>query len=111
MMVDMVDFTMGVLTNSYRFWFGTVRRMRDGGRGMCFQRSMWQSDRKTRGYVKIDIYDPLIQLVRGLLGKKSSDPITSSLFFFFKLFFLLSNSLKKVIEEYYLGESGSVIVG
>jgi hypothetical protein len=76
-MVDMVDFTSGVLTNLYWFWLGTVRRIRDGGRGMCFRRSMWRSDRKTRGYVEIGIYDPLVQLVRGLLGKKLSDLVTS----------------------------------
>jgi hypothetical protein len=81
-MVDMVNFTMGVLTNLYRFWFRTVRRMRDGGRGMCFRESMWRSNRKTRGYVEIGIYDPLIQLVRGLLGKKLSDPVMSLLSFF-----------------------------
>jgi hypothetical protein len=75
--VDTVNFTLGVLTNSYWFWFGTVRSMRDRGRGMCFWRSMWRSDRKTRGYVEIGIDDPLVKLVRRLLGKKSSDLIAS----------------------------------
>jgi hypothetical protein len=76
-MIDTVNFALGVWTNLYWFWFGTVRRMRDGGRGMCFQRSMWQSDREARGYVKIGIYDLLVQLVRGLLRKQSSDSATS----------------------------------
>jgi hypothetical protein len=36
MMVDTVNFAAGMLSNAYRFWFGTMRGMRDRGRGMCF---------------------------------------------------------------------------
>jgi hypothetical protein len=47
-MVDVVNFTMGMLTNTYGFWLGTVRRIRDRGRGMHLERSGWGSNREWR---------------------------------------------------------------
>jgi hypothetical protein len=35
-MVDKVNFAAGMLSNAYRLQFGTMRGMRDRGRGMCF---------------------------------------------------------------------------
>jgi hypothetical protein len=35
-MIYAVNFTAGVLSNAYRFWFCTMRGMRDGGGSMCF---------------------------------------------------------------------------
>jgi hypothetical protein len=63
-MVDAVNFTMGMLTNTYGFQLGTVRGMRDRERGMHFWRSVWRPDRETGGYIKVGINDPLVQLVR-----------------------------------------------
>jgi hypothetical protein len=38
--VDVVNFTSGMLTNAYRFWFGAVREIRGQSRSLCFGRSM-----------------------------------------------------------------------
>jgi hypothetical protein len=45
-MVDVVNFTMGMLTNTYGFWLSTVRRIRDRRRGMRLKRSGWGSNRE-----------------------------------------------------------------
>jgi hypothetical protein len=62
--VDAVNFTTGMLTNAYGFWLGTVRRIRDRGRGMYLERSGRGSNRELRQDIEVSVDYPGMELVR-----------------------------------------------
>jgi hypothetical protein len=62
-MVDTVDFTASVLTNTNWFQFRTMGRMCVGSMCMGFWRSVRGSYGKMGQYIEVGVYNPLVKLV------------------------------------------------